>query len=272
MADTPAGASDAAKPEVRASSADHVRTLALDRPDRLNAWTPTMADLYRRLLDEADADPDVRVVVVTGAGRGFCAGGDMGLKASGHEVEAALPQPYIGVLHARRIRKPVIAAINGACAGAGFTLALACDIRFAAEGAKLSSSFVRRGRVGTPGLAWLLTRMIGSAAATEILLSGRVLLAEEAQRLGIVSGVRPRETLLDDVLAYARDLAVSCAPRSMAEIKRAIHAALDQDFERAVAEGATIMTEAREWPEAAEGTASYVERRPPRFPPLPGAD
>ncbi|MBU6424562.1 MAG: enoyl-CoA hydratase/isomerase family protein [Chloroflexota bacterium] len=259
-------------PEVLRSVGDGVATLTLNRPDRLNAWTPTMADLYRRLLDDADADDAVRVVVVTGAGKGFCAGGDLGLKATGHETDTSLPEPYVGVLRPRRIRKPVIAAINGACAGAGFTLALACDVRFAAEGAKLSSSFVRRGRVGTPGLAWLLVRMIGSAAATELLLSGRVLLAEEAQRLGIVTAVRPRDALVEDVLAYARDLAANCAPRSMAEIKRQIHAALDQDFESAVADGAATMTEARTWPEAAEGTASYMERRPPRFPPLPKGD
>lgn len=259
-------------PDVRASTVDAVRVLTLDRPDRLNAWTPTMADLYRRLLDEADADPGVRVVVVTGAGKGFCAGGDMGLKASGHEVEGSLPEPYVGVLHARRIRKPVIAAINGACAGAGFTLALACDVRFAAEGAKLSSSFVRRGRVGTPGLAWLMTRTVGATAALEILLSGRVLLAEEAYRLGLVSAVRPAATLLDDVMSYARDLAASCAPRSMAEIKRAVNAALDQDFGIAVAEGARLLAESRQWSEAAEGTRSFAEKRAPVFPPLPPSE
>lgn len=258
--------------EVLADRSDGVLTLTLSRPDRLNAWTPTMAVLYTRLLDEADADPGVRAIVVTGAGRGFCAGGDMALKAEGKEVEASLPEPYLGVLHPLRIRKPVIAAINGPCAGAGFTVALACDIRFAQAGTKLTSSFVRRGRVGTPGLAWLLTRIVGSSAAMDILISGRVLLAEEAYRIGLVSFLTAGPSVRDEAASYAAELVTHCAPRAMAEIKRAVHRSLDQRLADAVAEGADLLTASREWPDALEGTKSYAERRPPAFAPLPGAN
>lgn len=258
--------------EVLAEATDGVLTLTLNRPDRLNAWTPTMAALYAKHLDDADADPAVRAIVVTGAGRGFCAGGDMGLKAEGRDVAASLPEPYVGVLRPLRIRKPVIAAINGPCAGAGFTLALACDIRFAAPGTKLSSSFVRRGRIGTPGLPWLLSRIVGSSDAMDLLLSGRVFLAEEAFRMGLLTRVSAGPDVLGEAHAYARELVAECSPRAMAGVKRALLRALEHGFDDAVAEGAALLGASREWPDAAEGTRSYSERRRPAYRPLPPAE
>ena len=164
-----------------------VAQLTLNRPDRLNAWTAEMGRAYFDLLDECAAREDVRVIVVTGAGRGFCAGADMkDLESIGSgDLDGARadlderPQTY-----ALTIPKPVIAAINGPCAGLGLVHALMCDLRFAAQGAKLTTAFARRGLVAEHGISWVLPRLVGPARALDLLLSGRIVLAEEAARAG----------------------------------------------------------------------------------------
>ncbi|BCB90027.1 enoyl-CoA hydratase-related protein [Phytohabitans suffuscus] len=249
--------------------AGEVATITLNRPDRLNAWTPVMAELYRRHLDAADADPEVRAIVVTGAGRGFCAGGDMGRKAGGRETDPGRDEPFLGAVHATTVRKPVIAAINGPCAGAGLTVALHCDVRIAAEDAKFSSAFVRRGRIGTPGLPWMLVRTVGLSAAMDVMLAGRTFLAGEALRIGLVTRTSQPGEALADALAYARELATWSAPAAMAALKRAIHDSLDQDYPAALRAGAELLAASRDTGDAKEGTASWTERRPPRFAPLP---
>jgi enoyl-CoA hydratase/carnithine racemase len=256
-------------PEVLVSREGSVALVTLSRPDKLNAWTPLMSELYQYHLDELDRDTAVRAVVVTGAGRGFCAGGDLSLKLAGKEAGADSREPFVGAIHAMKLRKPVIAAINGACAGAGLTVALTCDLRFAASGAKFSSAFARRGRVGTPGLPWLLSRLTGPAVALDLLLSGRTFDAEEAARLGLVNTVTAREKVVDDALSYARELCAYSAPRSMAVLKRAVYTSLDESFQEAVETGKDLLAQSRDWPEASEGVKSYAERRLPDFPPLP---
>jgi enoyl-CoA hydratase/carnithine racemase len=250
-----------------------VAVLTLNRPERLNAWTEEMEHLYFGLLAECAESDEVRVVVVTGAGRGFCAGADMqGLQTLGESgVEAMdaarerLPQTF-----PLSIRKPIIAAINGACAGIGLVQALMCDIRFAAEDAKLTTAFARRGLIAEHGISWMLPRLMGPARALDLLLSARVVLGEEAAALGLVNRAFAREQLLEQTLAYARELAVQCSPASMATIKRQVYADLDRTLPESLAGADELMLESFRAPDFVEGVASFVERREPAFAPLAG--
>src|SRR6266513_116805 len=158
---------------------DGIATLTLNRPDRLNAWTGSLARRYYGLLEQAAADDDVRVIVVTGAGRGWCAGADTDTlqgNAEADDSDAGLDRP---IWFPTTVPKPIIAAVNGACAGIGLCAALMCDLRFAAEGAKFTTAFVRRGLIAEHGSSWMLPRLVGPARALDLLLSGRVVLADE---------------------------------------------------------------------------------------------
>src|SRR5215472_3246700 len=248
---------------------DRVATITLSRPERHNAWTPEMGEEYFDHLERAAADPDVRAIVVTGAGKSFCPGADMSglaeVAAAGAAPGGRRPQTFpLG------IPKPIVAAINGACAGIGLSLALMCDVRFAAAGAKLTTSFSRRGLVAEHGQSWVLPRLVGTARALDLLLSGRVVLAEEALALGLVNFVVPPEELLPAALAYARDLAINASPTSMSVIKRQVLHHADLPLEDALAESNALMAESLRRPDVSEGVASFVERRPPRFAPLGG--
>jgi enoyl-CoA hydratase/carnithine racemase len=245
---------------------DGVALLTLNRPDRLNAWTTEMEHAYFDALDRCGHDEEVRVIVVTGTGRGFCAGADMQqLQAIGDgsidgEAEERTPQTF-----PLTVPKPIIAAINGACAGIGLVQALMCDLRFAAEGAKLTTAFARRGLVAEHGISWLLPRLVGPARALDLLLSGRVVLAEEAGELGLVNRVFAPDALLDATLDYARDLVVNCSPASMATMKSQIYADLDRPLPEALAEADRVMLDSFAAPDFAEGVSSFLERRDPRF-------
>ncbi|MBK9179214.1 MAG: enoyl-CoA hydratase [Acidimicrobiales bacterium] len=252
-----------------------VALLTLNRPQRLNAWTDELGRRYFDLLDRAADDPEVRVIVVTGAGRGFCAGADMELL---QEIGAAGAGAGAGAgevardqrsqLHTLSIPKPVIAAINGACAGLGLVQALMCDLRFAAEGAKLTTAFSRRGLVAEHGVSWVLPRLVGPARALDLLLSGRVFLAEEAYELGVVNQVLAPGDLLAGALAYADDLALNCSPASMAAMKHQVYAHLEAGSAAALEESTRLMVGSFGAPDFAEGVASFLEKRPPAFPPL----
>jgi len=251
---------------------DGVALLTLNRPDRLNAWTAEMERVYFGMLEECGQAEEVRVIVVTGAGRGFCAGADMQeLQALGDgkldvDVEAARERRPQTFPHS--IPKPIVAAINGACAGIGLVQALMCDVRFAADGAKLTTAFARRGLVAEHGISWMLPRLIGPARALDLLLSGRVVLAEEAQALGLVNRVSAPEKLLEETLDYARELASKCSPASMATMKRQVYADLDRALSDALAGADRLMLESFTAPDFVEGVTSFVERRDPRFAPL----
>jgi enoyl-CoA hydratase/carnithine racemase len=256
---------------VQSSFDGGVALLTLNRPDRLNAWTGEMQRAYFDLLEECAAREDVRVVVVTGAGRGFCAGADMqslqeigegGLESAASQQD---PRPQTFPLG---VPKPVIAAINGACAGIGLVQALMCDVRFAAEDAKLTTAFARRGLVAEHGMSWLLPRLVGPAHALDLLLSGRVLLGTEAERLGLVNRALSGETLLDETLEYAHDMATSCAPSSLAAMKRQVYGDLERGLDEALERANGLMIESLQAPDFVEGVSSFVERRPPRFAPL----
>jgi enoyl-CoA hydratase/carnithine racemase len=260
----------AATESVTLSVDDGVAVVTLNRPERLNALTFEMEARYYDVLGETAADAAVRAVVVTGAGRGFCAGFDMdalGTIAAEGVAQGADAQPVRHTLPLS-LPKPIIAAVNGPCAGLGLVLALMCDLRFAASGAKLTTAFVRRGLIAEHGISWMLPRLVGPSRALDLLLSGRVVLAEEAQRIGLVDEVVEPQQLLDRCLEYARDLATWCSPTAMAVIKRQVWTHATMDLDAAVAESNQLMLEAFTRPDMAEGVRSHVERRPPRFPPL----
>ena len=248
---------------------DGVCVLTLNRPERMNAWTQPLEDRYFDLLAEADADPDTRVVVVTGAGRGFCPGFDMeALAKLGGGSAEGFTAPSRPQTFPLTIRKPIVAAINGACAGIGLVQALMCDVRFAANGAKFTTAFARRGLVAEHGSSWLLPRLVGPAHALDLLLSGRVFLAEEAERIGVVNRALEPENLLEHALLYARDVAEHCSPASLAVMKGQIHRDLERGLDEAVEDANRLMAESFGRPDFGEGVQSFVERRPPRFAPL----
>lgn len=250
---------------------DAVAVVTFNRPDRLNAWSPELGEQYAEALDRAAADPAVRVVVVTGAGRGWCAGADMDLLAgaaeggprassgsrSHHAFEPAVP-------------KPVVAAVNGACAGLGLVHAAYCDLRIAAEGAKFTTAFARRGLVAEYGLSWLLPRLMGFGNAMDVLLSGRVFVAEEAAAMGFVNRVVPAGELLDVALGYARELATWSSPASMRDIKAQLWGDATMTLDESAARATALMVESFDRPDLREGVVSYTEKRPPRFPPPAG--
>jgi enoyl-CoA hydratase/carnithine racemase len=245
-----------------------VALVTLNRPDRLNAWTDEMERAYFSTLGDCAAAGDVRAIVVTGAGRGFCAGADMQqLQELGEEQPSAeqlarerYPQDY-----PLSIPKPIIAAINGACAGIGLVQALMCDVRFAAEGAKLTTAFARRGLVAEHGISWMLPRLVGPARALDLLLSSRVVFADEALALGLVNRVLAPERLLDGALEYAHELAASCSPTSMATIKLQVYADLERGLQEATDAADQLMLESFAAPDFLEGVTSFLERRDPQF-------
>jgi enoyl-CoA hydratase/carnithine racemase len=245
-----------------------VALVTLDRPDRLNAWTARMAEEYRWALTTADDDPAVRVVVVTGAGRGFCAGADFqaldGLAETGE-----YPNPDGPVGHAHTfplgLGVPVIAAVNGPVAGVGFVLMCFCDLRFAAAGAKITTSFARLGLPAEHGVSWVLPRMIGAARSADLLFSSRVVLAEEAAELGLVNRVLAPDELLPFALDYARGLAAEMSPASLRVIKRQLWGDLLGGLDDSARTAVDLMVRMVREPDFAEGVAAFQEKRPPRF-------
>ena len=258
-----------------------VALVTLDRPDRLNAWTGRMHTEYRWVLAEAERDESVRVIVVTGAGRAFCAGADTaaldghverGAYDAGVDV-ATLATPGYGVRpefdHSFAfhygIPKPVIAAINGPAAGVGLVLACYCDVRYAAAGVKLTTSNARLGLPAEYGLSWVLPRLVGIGHAADLLFSSRVVLAEEAERIGLVNRVFPPDELLRATLGYAAEIATEISPSSLRESKRQLYADLHGDVGRAVAESERLLERMATEADFREGVAAWQERRPPRF-------
>jgi enoyl-CoA hydratase/carnithine racemase len=268
----------------RYDARDRVATLTLHRPERLNAWTGRMHAEYRSLLHRASADPAVRVIVVTGSGRGFCAGADSRaleghVERGGYDAglgeDVAMPgygvRPEFDADFAYQfgIPKPIIAAINGPAAGIGLVLACYCDLRFAARGAKLTTSHGRLGLPAEYGLSWLLPRLIGVTRAADLLLSSRVVLAEEAEELGLVNKVLAPDELLPHTYTYAGALAREIAPSSLAATKVQLYRDLHLDVASSVQDAGLRMTEMMKGADFAEGVAALTEKRPPDFPDAP---
>lgn len=272
---------------IRYDVADRIATITLNRPERLNSWSGRMHAEYRHAVALAEADGDVRVIVITGAGRGFCAGADS-RALEGHVEKGGydpgtppdMANPGYGVrpefdanfaFHFG-LTKPVIAAINGPAAGVGLVLACYADIRFAAVGAKLTTSHGKLGLPAEYGLSWLLPRIIGLTHANDMLLSSRVVLAEEALAMGLLNAVLPSDGLLPHTAAYARQLATTVSPSSMAETKRQIYTDLHRDVGSAVHDADALLNRMTTEPDYREGVAAFMAKRPPEFEALPGAD
>lgn len=251
-----------------------VATITFDKPERGNAMDQEMQVRYGALLGKASADPEVRAVVVTGSGRSFCPGADLGLLEGISSSGAATPEQegpehegFRNVLAAAYADVPVVAAINGGCAGLGFVIACAADVRFAAAGAKFTTAFARRGLIAEYGVAKLLPELVGRGRALDLLLSGRTFTAEQAHEYGLVQEVVPAEELPLRAHAYATELATYSAPRSMALIKRQLTREAGLSLEESAREATALMFDSFSCPELPEGLASWNERRPPNFPP-----
>ena len=270
--------------DVICEAKDGVAVISLNRPESLNAFTTAMGQGLKRAVADAVADDAVRVIVLTGAGRGFCAGADMKLLQSivpgGRSPTQGQDErpdfhtglgPDVGPHYGGRFgyllqaRKPVIAALNGPAAGLGLVLALYADVRFAGSDAKFTTSFAQRGLIAEHGISWLLPRLIGPAHALDLLLSARKLTAAEAERIGLVNKVFPQATFMQEVLAYAKSLAQTVSPRSMAVMKAQVWKALFQDFNEALALADGEMQKSFATPDFKEGVAHFMEKRAAAF-------
>lgn len=257
-----------------------VATITLSRPQRMNAWTGRMHTEYRWCIARAEAEADVRAVVVTGEGRAFCAGADAAaleghIAKGGYDPGTAedLATPGYGVraefdanfaFHFG-LTKPVIAAINGPAAGVGLVLACYADLRFAARGAKLTTAHGKLGLPAEYGLSWLLPRIVGLTHANDLLLSSRVVLAEEAERMGLLNGVFEPAELLPRTYEYARMLAERVSPASLRATKQQVYFDLHRDVGEAVRDSEARLREMMRGPEYAEGVRAFIEKRLPEF-------
>lgn len=268
---------------------DPVATITLNRPEVLNAWTQTMAAEVADATRRAERDRRVVGIVITGAGRGFCAGADMrtlqaltGGGAPAGEAEAPPLEPAGDPTWGDDLRgtytwfmsvpKPVIAAINGAVAGMAVPIVLSCDLRFMATDAVLTTAFSQRGLVAEWGLSWLLPRLVGPAVALDLLFSARKITGAEAAELGLVNRALPAGEVLDAARDYVRFLAENCSPASMAVMKRQVYTQLHRGLADAEREARQLMVESFSRPDFAEGVRSFTERRPPRFPRIGDTD
>jgi enoyl-CoA hydratase/carnithine racemase len=244
--------------------------IRLQRPESLNALTMPMIAEVERLARAAEADPAVFAICVTGEGRGFCAGLDMTTlteHTSGRAPDRGPRTPRQTMLFSflADISKPVIAAVNGVAAGGGFVLAMMSDLRFMAEGATLITIFSKRGLIAEHGTSWALPRLVGLSRALDLLWSSRRVDAAEAYRIGLADRIAPPEALLATVQAYVDEMAATVSPRSVAVMKAQVLAHAAMSFDEAAAETARAIDESLTHPDAAEGAASFVQRRPPQF-------
>jgi len=265
--------------EILYDVADGIATITLNRPEKLNAWTMRLGAEMRHAAFRADRDAAVRAIVVTGAGKGYCAGADMDMlqgiqrgsvEAAGDDLDVelapSLPALFRGEYsYPLGLTKPVIAAVNGVAAGLGVSYILYYDLRFASDRARLGFMFPRRGLVAEHGSAWILPRLVGMANACDLLFSGRLVPAEEALAMGLVNRVVPHDALLPTVYDYARQLATTCSPRSLRIMKRQLWADQFADLEASIRVADAEMIASFGSEDFREGVASFVERRPPRF-------
>ena len=263
-----------------------VGLITLNRPDRLNAWNHEIETELREVMSEASIDGDGKAVVITGAGRGFCAGADMSdlsdstgedsdslresqrarLQYAPTEGQLELPSDYsMRYTYFTGTPKPVIAAINGPCAGLGLVMSLFCDVRFASDKAVFTTAFARRGLIAEHGIDWILPRVVGLPNALDLLLSARKFDATEAKDMGLVSKVCPHEDLMSTVMAYAKDLATMVSPRSMRVMKEQVYRTQGTSLSDAVNTAFDEMFDSLDSADFQEGVAHFVEKRPPSF-------
>ena len=268
--------------------ANRVATITLNRPDKLNAWTALMESEVRSHMENAEQDDEVRVIVLTGAGRGFCAGADMSLLSAvaergldyrdlddrGREQvlrdganrrEGVAPDFQKKYSYFPAIGKPVIAAINGPVVGLGLVITLYCDLRLASDASRFSTTFARRGLIAEYGMAWMLPRIIGIANALDLLFSARTIDAAEALRMGLVNRVFPQETFLEKAQESAQELASTVSPRSLRIIKRQVYEAMSQPLAEAFDISVREMMACFRTEDFKEGVAHFVQKRPAAF-------
>lgn len=255
---------------------DRIATVTLNRPQALNAWTDVMAEEVWQAMHAAERDDEVRVIVLTGAGRAFCAGGDItGFKSDNpRQLIDKLPRTYdfsrrpdyqSRASYFPSLAKPVIAMINGPAAGLGLVHALFADIRFAAEDATITTAFARIGIASEYGMGWAMRNAVGHANALDLLLSGRKIRGAEAQRMGLVNQAHPREQLVEATYAYAREMVELCSPRSMRVLKKQLWELPFQTLHEAVQTDSAEMIDANVCEDFREGKLAFAEKRPPRF-------
>lgn len=271
-----------ANQETLYSVADRVATITLNRPDKLNAWTAVMEREVRESIAEAERDDNVRVILLTGAGRGFCAGADMSLLSavadqgvsqrvreqalrSESQREGVRTDFQKKYSYFPAVQKPIIAAINGPVVGLGLVMTLYCDLRFASDAAKFGTAFARRGLIAEYGMAWMLPRLVGHANAMDLLLSARMIDAGEALRMGLVNQVFPVEQFASKVNDYARELASNVSPRSMRVIKRQLYDAMFQPLGEAFEVAEREMLASLQSEDFKEGVAHFIEKRAAAF-------
>lgn len=277
MADAPSD--DVTYQEIRYEVTDPVATIWLDRPDQLNAWTQRMASEVRHAVRRAEEDPAVVGIILTGAGRAFCAGADMGnltALTEGGELDDAgplavepdpdLPEDFAGeYTYLLATTKPIIAAVNGPIAGMAVPIALCCDLRFMADDAVLLTAFAQRGLVAEWGVSWLLGRLCGPAVAMDLLISSRKIKGPEAAALGVVNASMPGDELLPHCRAYIEGLAERCSPTSMRIMKRQVHSQMNAGLGAADAEAYQLMLRSFGHPDFKEGVSSFLQKRPASF-------
>ncbi|MDB6159458.1 MAG: enoyl-CoA hydratase [Gammaproteobacteria bacterium] len=262
--------------QIRYEVQDRIATVTLNRPEHLNSWTDVMAEEVYRATHAASADENVRVIVLTGAGKAFCAGGDItGFKSDNpRQLIDKLPRPYdfsrrpdyqSRTAYFPSLAKPIIAMLNGATAGIGLVHALFCDMRFAAEDAVITTAFSRIGLASEYGMAWILNRVVGHANAIDLLLSGRKVQGLEAQRLGLVNQCPPRVALEQVTFDYARELAEKVSPRSLRVMKQQLWELPFQSLHEALITDSEAMLEANTCEDFKEGKLAFMQKRPPRF-------
>ncbi len=250
-----------------------VATLTLNRPERHNTWTPTMGPRLEALVRQCADDESVRVIVITGAGRTFCGGADMSVLQSAQESGVSplarrarsdddFAQRYSFLLG---IPKPIICALNGPAVGIGAVLPMFCDLRYAAAHARIGALFVRRGLVAEHGMAWLVPRLIGTAHAMDLLLTGRMVGADDAHRMGLVSAVFPQESFATDVAARAAELATTVSPRAAGIVKRQVYQAWRQTLAEAAHAADAELPGCIASEDFREGVRHFVEKRPAAF-------
>ena len=262
---------------------DRIATITLNRPDKLNAWTATMEQEVRAAMSAAEKDDNVRVIVLTGAGRGFCACADMSLLGSiaKEGLGQRTPENLFGQSNGQRqnvrpdfkqkysyfpaIQKPVIAAVNGPAVGLGLIITLYCDLRFASDGARFGTAFAKRGLIAEYGLAWMLPRLVGHANALDMLFSARMVDANEALRMGLVNQVFPQDRFLDSVRAYAKEVANNVSPRSLRVIKDQVYNAMFQTLSEACETAGNEMIQSLQCEDFKEGVAHFLEKRAAAF-------
>jgi 2-(1,2-epoxy-1,2-dihydrophenyl)acetyl-CoA isomerase len=253
--------------DLRVATADAVATITLDRPDALNALTVRLKEALLAAFEDIARDASVRAVVLTGAGRAFCAGQDLRerLAPGAPPIDVEIRTRYNPLILAmRRLPKPIVGAINGVAAGAGASLAFACDIRIAAEAASFVLAFGRVGLVPDSGATWLLPRLIGGGKAAELALINDPLTAAEAERLGLVARVVPANAVVGEAQAVAARLAAG-APMAIALTKQALETSWSATLAEQLETEALLQGQAGATADHAEGLAAFIDRRPPRF-------